>query len=55
MPVTVRKNPKQGYDIIEKSTGKKKGHSKIKKDAEISASIRNRAIKRKRGTKNVSR
>lgn len=41
MPVIVRKNPKSGYDIIEKSTGKKKGHSPTKKKADASARIRN--------------
>ena len=49
MPVIVKKNLKSGYDIIEKSTGKKKGHSKTKKDAEISASIQNKAISKRGG------
>lgn len=51
MPVTVRKSKKGGYDIVEKATGKKKGHSTTRKKAEISASIRNKAIKTKKGVK----
>ncbi len=47
MPVTVRKAKKGGYDIVEKATGKKKGHSTTKRKAAISASMRNQAIKKK--------
>jgi hypothetical protein len=47
MPVIVRKNPKGGWDIVEKATGKVKGHSDTKKKANISASYRNRAYKKK--------
>lgn len=41
-PVHVGKKEMKGYPIIETATGKIKGHSKTKKDAEISTSIRNR-------------
>ena len=47
MPVKVIK-VKNGYDIIEKRTGKKKGHSKTKKKAEISSSIRNKIYKKEK-------
>jgi len=40
-----------GKKIIEVKTGKVVGRSKSKKDAAISASIRNRVIARKRGKK----
>lgn len=45
MPVTVRK-ARKGWNIVEK-TGRVRGHSSSKRNAEISASIRNRAVKAK--------
>ena len=42
MPVTTR-----GKKIVEKATGKVVGNASSKRNAKISASIRNRAIKRK--------
>ncbi len=41
MPVTVRKAKGSGYDIVEKSTGKVKGHSDTKEKAQKSANARN--------------
>lgn len=38
-----------GRKIVEVRTGKVKGTASSKKNAKISASIRNRAIKKKRG------
>lgn len=46
MPVSVRKRD-HGWVIVETATGKVKGHSASKRKAEISASYRNRAHKRK--------
>ena len=43
MPVTVRKSKNSGFDIVEKSTGKVKGHSDTKADAQRSANARNAA------------
>lgn len=40
---------RQGKNIIEKSTGKVVGRASSKKNAAISASIRNEAIKGKKG------
>jgi hypothetical protein len=44
MPVMVKKGRK-GYTIVEKGSGKVKGHSKTKRDAEASARARNAARK----------
>lgn len=44
MPVRVEKRG-SSYVIVEIATGKVVGHSKSRRDAEISASIRNRAIR----------
>ena len=41
MPVTVRKASKSGWDIVEKETGKIKGHSETKEKAQSSANARN--------------
>lgn len=41
MPATVHKSPKGGYDIVNKSTGKKYGHSDTKAKAQKSANARN--------------
>lgn len=41
MPVTVRKSKNSGFDIVEKATGKVKGHSDTKAKAESSARARN--------------
>tara|TARA_R100001530_G_scaffold120865_1_gene88189 strand:- start:42 stop:188 length:147 start_codon:yes stop_codon:yes gene_type:complete len=41
MPVVVKRDPKGGWNIVEVSTGKVKGHSDTKKDADASARIRN--------------
>lgn len=41
MPVTVRKARGSGYNIVEKSTGKVKGHSDTKANAQASANARN--------------
>lgn len=43
MPVTVHKAKGSGYDIVEKESGKKVGHSDTKADAESSARARNAA------------
>jgi len=43
MPVGVRKARGGGYDIYEKSTGKKKGHSSTKAKAKSSARAREAA------------
>jgi len=47
MPVAVKKSPRGGYDIVEKSTGKVKGHSDTKAKAEASARARNAAWRKK--------
>lgn len=54
MPVTVRKNsrgdskiPGPHWDIVEKATGKVKGHSTTKAKAEASVRVRNEAIKKR--------
>jgi len=47
MPVEVRKSSKGGYDIVEVASGKHKGHSESKKDAQASARIRNEAHREK--------
>lgn len=44
MPVTVRKSSKGGFDIVEKATGKVKGHSTTKAKAEASARARNASL-----------
>jgi len=49
MPVHVEKAKDHGWVIIETATGKVKGHSSPKKKAEISASYRNAAWKKKKG------
>jgi len=54
MPVTVRKNKSGGWDIVERATGKIKGHSTTKRKAEISASIRNREYHRKEIKRKIS-
>ena len=41
MPVVVRKDPKGGWDIVEKASGKVKGHSDTKTKAQSSANARN--------------
>ena len=46
MPVTVRKNPGGGYDIVEKASGKKKGHSSTKAKADASARAWNAASRK---------
>jgi len=46
MPVTVRKKGAQ-FQIVEKATGRVVGHSDSRRQAEISASIRNRAHREK--------
>lgn len=43
MPVTVRKARGSGYNIVEKATGKVKGHSATKAKAQRSANARNAA------------
>ncbi len=43
MSVTVHKSPRGGYDIVEKATGKVKGHSSTKAKAQASANARNAA------------
>lgn len=43
MPVTVRKASKGGWNIVEKETGKAKGHSDTKEKAQGSANARNAA------------
>jgi hypothetical protein len=53
MPVVVRKRGSR-YVIVEKATGKVKGHSDSKRDAEASARIRN-AAKRKPATRSTRR
>lgn len=40
MPYSVRKNPKGGWDIVKKTTGKKVGHSISKAKAEASVRAR---------------
>lgn len=50
MPVkVVRRGGARPWKIIEVSTGKVKGSSKTKRDAEASARARNTAIRRKGG------
>lgn len=48
MPVSVRKGEK-GWLIVEKSSGKVKGHSDTKAKAEGSARARNYSVAKKRG------
>lgn len=45
MPATVRKarKGKSGFDIVDKATGRKKGHSATKANAQKSANARNAA------------
>lgn len=43
MPVTTKKAKGSGFDIVEKATGKKVGHSDTKAKAESSARARNAA------------
>jgi hypothetical protein len=40
MPYSVRKSPQRGYDIINKETGAKVGHSESKEKAEASVRAR---------------
>lgn len=40
-PAVVRKNPRGGWDIVDKDTGAKKGHSGTKAEAQASANARN--------------
>jgi len=51
MPTHVVKNPKGGWDIVEDSTGRKVAHSRTKRNAEISSSIRTRAWEQKQRMK----
>ena len=44
----VSKKDKKGYPIVEKSTGRVVAHGKTKKNAYISAWIRNKAIEEKK-------
>ena len=44
MPVVVRKSSKGGFDIVEKGTGKVKGHSDTREKAQKSANARNAAL-----------
>lgn len=46
MPASVRKSSRKsgGFDIVDKSTGKIKGHSATKKNAQKSANARNAAL-----------
>lgn len=52
MPVRVRKKRRsekgKAFKIVEASTGKVKGQSATKRDAEASARVRNQATSRKR-------
>lgn len=49
MPVKVVKRGENDYVIVEISSGRVVGHSKSRRDAEISASIRNRTIRSELG------
>jgi hypothetical protein len=44
MPATVRKARKSGYNIVDKNSGKVKGHSSTKAQAQKSANARNAAL-----------
>lgn len=46
MPATVRKSRRKGggFDIVDKTSGKVKGHSATKKSAQKSANARNAAM-----------
>ena len=43
MPAAIRKAPGGGWDIYDKDTGKKKGHTSSKAKAQASANARNAA------------
>lgn len=43
MPYAARKSRKSGYDIVNKTTGKKVGHSSSKEKADKSINARNAA------------
>ena len=44
MPVVVRRSSRGGWDIVEKATGRVKGHSGTKAKAQASANARNASM-----------